>query len=947
MVASLKELIDELVTICLATSLEDASAMRDANSVLDKLLTHDSVAKTPALADHIRLLNEKLKTAQRSKSAPKRQAPQLLQSLEEFSHQLYTFAAEQTKAELQLGDGVRPSQLTLPPEVDAQIFGEFLSNAKLTMDDLEQEIESIRQGIPDAVAAVKRRVHTLKGESGMLGLLELEHILHCTETFLERPTPPWDRADRLLLVRDWVGDAINAYATMQHPAVPPSHIESLLSVQSEAPAPPIVPPLDVVHPLVVEVRTDPPRAQRAATTLEGAMDVLTSDTPAARASSATVSATTALDLTAPSQLSNDIAVTQPAVATPEATDGCPWAPEDNDLVVEFLHEVEEHVATIDQVLLDIEQSGIDHERINKLFRAFHTLKGVASFLHLEQFKELTHTTETMLDRIRSGASIPPKCAIDLVFDATAVLRELASAIQRSLTTRCALRAHPGMPALMDRLRGLIEGRADDAECAVAPAEPGERIGEILVRQGAIDNATIVKVLELQKSTGHKLGEELIAQAAVPAKAVAHALRAQQMNTEAHSKLKEIVKVDLERVDNLVEAIGELVIVESMVSNAAEIRQLPPHLRNYLVQFAKITRELQELGMCMRMVPVRSEFQKMTRIMRDLARRSNKLVRMELVGEGTEMDRIMVEQIADPLVHLIRNAVDHGIEPAEERRALGKPETGTVRLSACHEGGSIVIEISDDGRGINRERVVAKAVAQGIVDKNASLSDAQVFDLIFAPGFSTAQQVTEISGRGVGMDVVKRNIEAIRGRIITMSVPGRGTTFRLVLPLTLAIIDGMVIRCGTERFILPTLNIIESLQPTADMLFSITGTHEHILVRGQTLPLVRLDRVLDVSGAEQEPTKALVIIVESLRAQVALLVDEVVMKQQVVIKTLTNDLDSSRLFAGAAILSNGRVGLIVNVESLIDASRETTSSDSAARATECNGGNRERVLAAMN
>jgi two-component system chemotaxis sensor kinase CheA len=527
----------------------------------------------------------------------------------------------------------------------------------------------------------------------------------------------------------------------------------------------------------------------------------------------------------------------------------------------------------------------------------------------------------MLDRIRSGQPIPPRLAIDLVFDSTTLLRELGTYIQQTLATHCELQLHAGVPQLLVRLRQAIEGKLENAEYPVQPAEPGEKLGEILVREGVVGAATITKVLQTQKSTGQKLGQALISQSQVPPKAVAHALRAQQMSSEVNSKLKEVVKVDLERVDNLVEAIGELVIVESMVSNAPEIRLLPAHLRNYLGQFAKITRELQELGMCMRMVPVRAEFQKMTRIMRDLARRSNKQVRMELSGEGTEMDRVMVEQIADPLVHLIRNAMDHGIEPVEDRRAAGKPDTGTVRLSACHEGGSIIIEITDDGRGINRERVLAKAISQSIIDKNATLSDAQIFDLLFAPGFSTAQQVTEISGRGVGMDVVKRNIEAVRGRIITSSTPGRGTTFRLVLPLTLAIIDGMVIRCGDERFILPTLNIVESLQPTADMLFSISGTNEHILVRGQTLPLVRLNRLLDVSGSENEPTKALVIIVESLRTQIALLVDEVVMKQQVVIKTLNHDLDSSRIFAGAAILSNGRVGLIVNVESLIDVSRE--------------------------
>jgi two-component system chemotaxis sensor kinase CheA len=333
---------------------------------------------------------------------------------------------------------------------------------------------------------------------------------------------------------------------------------------------------------------------------------------------------------------------------------------------------------------------------------------------------------------------------------------------------------------------------------------------------------------------------------------------------------------------------------------------------------------------------------MVRITRDLARRSNKQVRMELSGEGTEMDRIMVEHIADPLVHLIRNAVDHGIESPEERRAADKPEVGTVRLSANHEGGSIVIEIVDDGRGIRPDRILAKAIEKGLVDANANLSEAQILDLIFAPGFSTAAQVTEISGRGVGMDVVKRNVEAVRGRITISSVPGRGATFRLVLPLTLAIIDGMVVRCGDESFILPTLNIVESLQPTRDMLFSITGIHEHILVRGQTLPLARLDRILEVRGGESDPTKALVIIVESLRTQIALLVDEVIMKQQVVIKTLNNELDASRMFAGAAILSSGRVGLIINVESMLDTLR-----DSIAAAAEVNTKRTHFPAAALN
>jgi len=912
----IKELIDELVTLCLSTSLEGAGVFQQAEDILTKIVDHESFGRNLELLETTRRVRDKLHNAKRSHKLPTRAtAQQHLNAVEELSHELYTFAAEQAKADLAIGVERRQQALQLPPEVDEQILGDFLSNAQLTLEDLEQEIEAVRQGRADAVAAVRRRIHTIKGEAGMLGLNDLEQILHKTETFLQQPAPGWDQADRLLLVRDWIGDAIKAYSEMRLPTLAPDQIVALLSIQSEAPVKAHEPTANIAPPS--ESATT--QLEPSLLELSGSPCVARITAPAEREGSLHVDPSPIQQL--PSPVLTMPIFEDPPESAPQVSEACPWAPEDQDLVVEFLHEVDEHLAAIDQILLTVEQTGFDAEKVNRLFRAFHTLKGVASFLHLRQFQELTHTAETMLDRVRSGATISQRIVTDLVFDSTTLLRELAKYVHQSLALNSELMIHNGVGHLIEQLRLAIEG-CETSEAPIEPAAPGEKLGDILVRQGVVDRATVVRVLETQKGTGHKLGEELIQTASVPAKSVAHALRAQQMSGEGGAKLKEVVKVDLERVDQMVEAIGELVIVESMVSNAPEIRQLPAHLRNYLGQFAKITRELQELGMCMRMVPVRAEFQKVNRIMRDLARRGNKQVRMELIGEGTEMDRIMVEQIADPLVHLIRNAVDHGIEPAEERKAAGKTEVGTVRLSACHEGGNIVIEISDDGRGINRERVLAKAVANGIVEKTASLTDAQVFDLIFAPGFSTAEQVTEISGRGVGMDVVKRNIEAVRGRIITTSVPGRGTTFRLVLPLTLAIIDGMVIRCGDERFILPTLNIIESLQPTADMLFSITGTHEHILVRGQTLPLARLDRLLDVRGAETDPTKALVIIIESLRSQIALLVDEVIMKQQVVIKTLNHELDASRMFAGAAILSSGRVGLIINVESMIDALRES-------------------------
>jgi two-component system, chemotaxis family, sensor kinase CheA len=280
-----------------------------------------------------------------------------------------------------------------------------------------------------------------------------------------------------------------------------------------------------------------------------------------------------------------------------------------------------------------------------------------------------------------------------------------------------------------------------------------------------------------------------------------------------------------------------------------------------------------------------------------------------------MDRSMVEQIGDPLVHMIRNSLDHGLEPAAERKRAGKTETGTVRLSAFHEGGSIIIEVSDDGRGLDRDAILRKATSKGLIGENEKLTDAEIYNLIFAPGFSTAAQVTEISGRGVGMDVVKRNVDKMRGRVLISTKIGAGTTFKIVLPLTLAIIDGMLVRCGEERYIIPTLSIIESIQPDASMLVSFASRGELVNLRGEILPLMRLDRLFVVAGAQSDPTRGLVVIVESLGRKLGLLVDEVVTQQQVVIKSLGTGLSNIRFVSGAAILSDGRVGLILNMEEI--------------------------------
>jgi two-component system chemotaxis sensor kinase CheA len=324
-------------------------------------------------------------------------------------------------------------------------------------------------------------------------------------------------------------------------------------------------------------------------------------------------------------------------------------------------------------------------------------------------------------------------------------------------------------------------------------------------------------------------------------------------------------------------------------------------------------------MSMRMVPIRQTFQKMIRLVRDLSRKSGKQVELAMSGEDTEIDRNMVEAIYDPLVHMVRNSVDHGIEKPEVRRESGKPAEGHVQLRAFHQGGNVVIEIVDDGQGLNRDRILEKAIERGVVSPDESLSDSAIFNLIFQPGFSTAEKITDVSGRGVGMDVVKKAIEKLRGKVEVDSRPGRGSTVTIRLPLTLAIIDGMIVRVGEHRYILPTVAIHESFRPAAGDYHTVKGQGEMIKVRENLLPLVRLDGVLGAMGAVGDPTEALVVVVENEGERRCIMVDEVIGKQEVVIKSLGERLKFVRALAGGSILGDGRVGLILDVSGVFEVS----------------------------
>jgi two-component system chemotaxis sensor kinase CheA len=380
-----------------------------------------------------------------------------------------------------------------------------------------------------------------------------------------------------------------------------------------------------------------------------------------------------------------------------------------------------------------------------------------------------------------------------------------------------------------------------------------------------------------------------------------------------------IRVGVDKVDSLINLMGELVITQSMLSelgNDFEISKLEK-LKSGLDQLLQNTKELQESVMKIRMLPISFAFNRFPRLVHDLSIKTGKEINLVIRGEQTELDKTVMEQIGDPLVHLVRNAVDHGIESSDMRIANGKPKSGTITLDAYHQGGNIIIEISDDGGGINREAVLSKAIEKGLVDSGATLSDSQVFDLLFEPGFSTAKEISDISGRGVGMDVVKRNIQSLGGRIQVESQPGIGSKFKVNLPLTLAILDGQLVRVGTEVYIIPLITIVESLQAKEEFINKVSGDMTLYRLRDDNVPVIPIYQLFDLPADTKEVNNALLVVVEADGQKVGLLVDDLLAQQQVVIKSLKDNYQQVEGISGATILGDGSVAMILDVPGMIE------------------------------
>ncbi|HSR65841.1 MAG TPA: chemotaxis protein CheW [Xanthomonadaceae bacterium] len=647
----------------------------------------------------------------------------------------------------------------------------------------------------------------------------------------------------------------------------------------------------------------------------------------------------------------------------------------------FFEESRENLAAMESGLLALESASADGETIHVVFRAAHSIKGGAATFGFTSVTDLTHLLETLLDEARAGKRALGSEAIGALLASVDVLRGLLAAaengdaidevglararagLEKLLEGDAAGAAAPGgqpgasdaperweigfrpAPSLFmsgnDPLRILRElGRhgelgvtcLDERVPGFGAMDPYEAyLAWDLTLPGDVPRAAIDEAFAWVEDQCELSIQAIAAQPKHPlAEAVAAATGAEPAGgnvaqfAQRSSDSDGSIRVAVTKVDALINLVGELVITQAMLRQRSA--QLDPVAHELLLsgleQLDRNTRDLQEAVMGVRMLPLDFAFSRFPRMVRDLSARLEKKVRLRMAGEGTELDKGMIEKIVDPLVHLVRNAIDHGLESPADRRAAGKDETGTLSLSAIHQGGHIVIEISDDGRGLDRERILRKAAERGIpVADNPT--DAQVWDLVFAPGFSTAEQLTDLSGRGVGMDVVRKNITALGGTVEIRSRQGQGTTVSIKLPLTLAILDGMSVAVGGEVFIVPLNTVIESLQPAVADVRTIANDSRVLKVRDDYLPLVDLAGFYGLSARNRNPatgTAGIVVVIESEGQRLALEVDELVGQQQVVVKNLEANYRRVPGVSGATILGDGRVALIIDSNGLAAALR---------------------------
>jgi two-component system, chemotaxis family, sensor kinase CheA len=578
----------------------------------------------------------------------------------------------------------------------------------------------------------------------------------------------------------------------------------------------------------------------------------------------------------------------------------------------FFEESREHLDEIEQLLLKLDVVNPNIDQLNAVFRAAHSIKGGSATFGFNDMTAVTHVLESILDRLRKKEIALQTAMIDVFLQATDVIKlQLSGHIQ----------AKPADPAIIEaiteRLLALCadikpispiqasETKLDD-DFGFFDAEPAEKnddgfgFFEPETAPASVTKpapTTVAKPVVIEnRGQDRRAGDR----------------RSDEAGAESNS-----IRVNIDKVDQLINLVGELVITEAMLTQS--LSNAPPAILQAisanLVQLERNTRDLQETVMSIRMMPISNLFNRFPRLVRDIATKLNKEVELVTLGNETELDKNLIERIADPLTHLIRNSLDHGIESPKQRVAAGKPAKGKIILSAMHQGGSIVIDVIDDGAGLNLDKIISKAKQRGIA-LPSTVTDEHIWDIIAEPGFSTADSVTDISGRGVGMDVVNRNIADMGGEIFIETTQAQGCKISIRLPLTLAILDGMTVSLGDNLFVIPLNTITETLQPKLEDLKSVANAGNMVNVRGEYLPIIALHKTFNIATEVIDPTQGMLVIVEAYGKKAALLLDSLVGQQQVVIKSLETNFRKINGISSATILGDGTVALIIDVPSII-------------------------------
>ena len=630
----------------------------------------------------------------------------------------------------------------------------------------------------------------------------------------------------------------------------------------------------------------------------------------------------------------------------------------------FFEEASEHLSNMESLLLGLDVSNPDIEALNAVFRSAHSVKGGAATFGFEKLQRTTHIFENLLDDLRKGEMTLRDDIVEIfletkdvltnqlddykhsrdpdeaVFEtACANLNKIAESAGKGQATKTSVEKQASVLAAVETAQKklLISLKKVKPADLANLKEELQHFGEILKTDETEDRCDVTLLSHTQKDdieavlffiieadqvqiTDIDEPKPIVEHSVSPVSQPAPTKAAPSTAPASASAESSTLRVPVEKVDQIINLVGELVITQSMLDQSvSQLDGVNSELSNGMSLLQRNARDLQEAVMSIRMVQMDFVFSRFPRQIRDLAGKLNKEVELVTIGKSTELDKSLVERIIDPLSHLVRNSLDHGIESPDKRLAAGKPRKGTLTLTAKHQGGNILIEVIDDGAGLNREKLLAKARSNGLTAPDSMTND-EVWQLIFAPGFSTAEVVTDISGRGVGMDVVKRNIQSLGGQVQILSREGEGTTTRIVLPLTMAILDGMSICSGKEIFILPLGTVVESLQPKTENIYPMAGSDKLLKVRDEYLPLVVLKDLLNIEGANDVIPECIAVIVQAEGKRYALVIDELVGQQQVVVKNLETNYRKVPGFSAATILGDGSVSLILDVAELFKLQR---------------------------